>query len=67
MNKNNNGRFRIVYTQKLSLSNYVWILQDTETGINYLYNQSGYSGGLTPLLERDGRPVITGTYKEPVE
>ena len=36
-----------------------YILVDKETGVNYLYAQSGYAGGLTPLLNRDGTPVVT--------
>jgi len=36
-----------------------YILVDKETGVNYLYAQSGYAGGLTPLLNRDGTPIIT--------
>lgn len=35
------------------------ILVDKKTGVNYLFVQSGYAGGLTPLLNRDGTPVIT--------
>ena len=30
----------------------IWV--DKETGVNYLYHASGYSGGLTPLLDREG-------------
>ena len=40
----------------------IWV--DRETGINYLYHASGYSGGLTPLLGRDGMPVVTTVYDE---
>ena len=36
-----------------------WILVDKQTGVNYLYAQSGYAGGLTPLLNRDGTPIVT--------
>ncbi len=36
-----------------------YILVDRQTGVNYLYAASGYGGGLTPLLNRDGKPVIT--------
>ena len=36
-----------------------YILVDKETGVNYLYASSGYGGGLTPLLNRDGTPVVT--------
>ena len=28
------------------------------TGVNYLYHASGYSGGMTPLLDREGKPVV---------
>ena len=35
------------------------ILVDKKTGVNYLFVQSGYAGGLTPLLNADGKPVIT--------
>lgn len=35
------------------------IIIDTETGINYLFAQEGYASGLTPLLDKDGKPIIT--------
>ena len=35
------------------------ILVDRVTGVNYLFVSSGYAGGLTVLLDRDGTPVIT--------
>ncbi len=40
------------------------VLVDRQTGVNYLYASSGYSGGLTPLLNRDGTPIITPVPKE---
>ena len=43
-------------------SNEIWV--DKETGVNYLYHSAGYSGGLTPLLNRDGTPVITTVFEE---
>lgn len=50
-------RFKTVYTQgTLSVTE---ILVDTKTGVNYLFHASGYSGGLTVLLDGDGKPVIT--------
>lgn len=33
------------------------ILRDTVTGVQYLFVQDGYAGGLTPLLDKDGKPV----------
>ena len=41
----------------LSGGNEIWV--DTQTGVNYLYHASGYAGGLTVLLDRDGKPVIS--------
>ena len=35
------------------------IIIDTETGVNYLFCSSGYAGGLTVLLDSEGKPVIT--------
>jgi len=35
------------------------ILVDKETGVNYVYASSGYGGGITPLLKRDGTPVVS--------
>ena len=55
-------RFVRVYSQ--GKIDYVEILVDKETGVNYLYRQSGYSGGLTPLLDKDGKPVITPVVKQ---
>ena len=34
------------------------ILLDTQTGVLYLQAINGYGGGLTPLLDRDGKPVM---------
>ena len=47
-------RFERVYSQSG-----IEILVDTETGVNYLFRQTGYGGGLTVLLDKDGKPVIT--------
>ena len=49
-------RFEKVYSQDLG-STIIYV--DRETGVNYLFVANGYAGGLTPLLDRDGKPVIT--------
>lgn len=54
-------RFEKVYSQSVG-SMEIWV--DKETGVNYLYRQSGYSGGMTVLLDRYGKPVITSVKKE---
>ena len=50
-------RFEQVYSQGRISSMEIWV--DKETGVNYLFHQSGYAGGMTPLLDRDGKPVIS--------
>ena len=32
---------------------------DRETGVNYLFPFNGNAAGLTPLLDADGKPVVT--------
>lgn len=49
-------RFEKTYSQDLGTT---IIYVDKETGVNYLFVANGYAGGLTPLLDRDGKPVIT--------
>ena len=49
-------RFEKVYSQGAG-SFEIWI--DRETGVNYLYRSSGYAGGLTVLMDKDGKPVVT--------
>ncbi len=39
------------------------ILVDKETGVNYLFHQSSNAGGLTPLLDREGKPVVTTVWE----
>jgi hypothetical protein len=35
------------------------IIVDKETGVNYLMVRSGYGAGLTPLIDADGKPIVT--------
>jgi len=55
MDKNN--RFQKVYSQGKVNGTVIWV--DRETGVNYLFVQHGYAGGLTPLLDKEGKPVIS--------
>ena len=49
-------RFVKIYAENMGTE---MILVDKKTGVNYLFVQNGYAGGLTPLLNSDGRPVVT--------
>ena len=42
--------------------NSVWM--DRETGVNYLWHSTGHAGGMTPLLDREGKPIITTLVEE---
>ena len=50
-------RFVKTYSQGGLEGMEIWV--DVQTGVNYLFHQSGYAGGMTPLLNRDGTPVIS--------
>jgi len=49
-------RFEKIYTEGMG-STEIWV--DKETGVHYLFHSSGYAGGLTVLLGKDGKPVVT--------
>lgn len=50
-------RFEKVYSQGMMTTTEIWV--DKETGVNYVFHASGYAGGMTPLLDRDGKPVVS--------
>ena len=54
---NKKERFKKVYGQGQLNVTEIWV--DTETGVNYLFHTSGYAGGMTPLLDPEGYPVVT--------
>ena len=50
-------RFVKIYSQGFVGTTEIWV--DTQTGVNYLWQQNGYGGGLTVLVDRDGKPIIS--------
>ena len=56
-----NERFIKVHSENMG-SELIYV--DRQTGVNYLFIQSGYAGGLTVLLNRDGTPVVTPVPNE---
>ncbi len=54
-----NKRFEIIEKESQGISKEISILRDKVTGVNYVFFLSGYGGGLTPLLDRDGKPIVT--------
>ncbi len=56
-------RFIVKHTQG-GFSMTQTVLVDKETGVNYLYVASGYSGGLTVLVDAMGNPIVTPITEE---
>ena len=54
-------RFVIVHKEGSSLKDegYRQLLVDRETGVTYLLWKSGYGAAMTPLIDEEGKPVIT--------
>ena len=52
-------RFDVKDRETLGLMTEASVIIDRETGVNYLFVHRGYGGGLTPLLDADGKPIIT--------
>lgn len=54
-------RFEVTVTEgnQLSETGLVQVIVDRETGVNYLFVKSGYGAGLTPLLDAEGKVIVT--------
>lgn len=53
-----NDRFQVIHREGNGLSSpQITVLLDTATGVQYLLTQSGYAGGLCPLVDQDGGPL----------
>ena len=55
------NRFEVVYKDGAQLKDdgVRQIIVDTETGVNYLVWKAGYAGGITPLLDSEGKVIVT--------
>ena len=57
MAKKENDRFiKVLEESGIITSSEVWV--DTQTGVQYLYHASGNSGGLTVLVDAEGKPLL---------
>lgn len=53
-----NERFQVIHKEGNGLtSTQRIVLMDNATGVQYLFVQAGYAGGLCPLVDRDGKPL----------
>ena len=53
-------RFEKIYSQGTLQTMEVWV--DRETGVQYLVRSSGYAGGMTVLVDGEGRPLKYPMY-----
>jgi hypothetical protein len=53
-------RFERIYRQGSMSIMEIWV--DTTTGVQYLFHCAGYSGGLSVLLDAEGKPVLDSRY-----
>ena len=52
-------RFEVKERNTWGLMTEASVIIDRETGVNYLFVHRGYGGGLTPLLDAEGKPIVT--------
>lgn len=52
-------RFKTINVEKFGFGRYITIVEDIKTGVNYMLLRDGYGSGITPLLDENGKPVIT--------
>ena len=50
-------RFEKIYTQGAMTTTEIWV--DKETGVIYLFHACGTAGGMAPLLDREGKPIVS--------
>ena len=53
---------RFVLSDKKGRMEGTRIITDTKTGVQYLFANWGSAGGLTLLVDKDGKPLIDETY-----
>ena len=59
MKADKNERFVRILLEGSAFGEVCMLYVDKETGVTYLFIKSGYGAGLTPLLDSEGKPVIT--------
>ena len=63
MGKKKDKRFKIVLNESTKALTGTMILRDKHTDVHYLYVAAGYGGGLTALLDENGKPITRSEEK----
>jgi hypothetical protein len=62
--KNAKKRFLSITEKSTSAFTVPTIIVDKTTGVQYLFVVQGYSGGLAPLIDKDGKPLLYTSENE---
>jgi hypothetical protein len=54
---NESGRFKVISNETMS-GEYRQVIVDKETGVEYFFQLYSYGGGMTVLVDKDGKPII---------
>ena len=60
---NGEDRFIEIRTDDSAIGSWTDIYVDKETGVMYLFVKNGYGGGLTVMVDEDGKPLIWDEQK----
>ena len=55
-------RFEKVHSEWVMNVTEIWV--DKETGVNYLFHAAGTAGGMTVLLDKEGKPVVSPIFNK---
>lgn len=53
----NEKRFEVVESEGSMKG--LFVIVDKKTGVNYLVAKFGLAGGLCPLIDQNGKPIVT--------
>jgi hypothetical protein len=56
--RSHSKRFEVLLDESVNHSNGCTIVRDTQTGVQYLFVSQASKGGLTVLLNSEGKPLI---------
>lgn len=59
---NKEKRFEVIHKDASGMAG-CKIIVDKNTGVQYLYAYDGYGGGVTVLVDRDGKPILYSSVK----
>ncbi|MGN0241207.1 MAG: DUF6440 family protein [Candidatus Weimeria sp.] len=52
-------RFEVKEKESQGVMAEMEVIVDKDTGVNYLFVHDGYAGGLTVMVDADGKPIVT--------